>query len=362
MLSITLGIVAALAMFTLVAAGALGYHAIRQRKVRTALAMLTPSGIAEGRFVTIGGIEQWIQIRGEDRANPILLFLNGHGLSMPPLTPILRSWERHFTVVLWDQRSVGKTLVRNGKADSHSWSFERLAEDGVAVTEFVCRHLGQAQIILLGHSQGSIVGVLMAKRRPDLFHAYVGTGQVIDLARNEPISYEMAVERARAAGNKKAIKALARVGPPPYQEARSWVVKQRWSFVTDPEFRAWSKLALRMVLSAHILSLKEVYLSYAAISYLPERLFAEIMAFDARRLGAAFAMPFFVFQGGRDCSTLPALAEEYVATVEAPRKAMVLLKDGGHMAVLMQPEQFLTELRERVLPLVSAPLAMSPKM
>jgi pimeloyl-ACP methyl ester carboxylesterase len=362
MLTVILGIVTALAMFALLASGALGYRAIRQRAVHKALAMRTPNGIAEGRFVTIGGIEQWIQIRGEDRANPILLFLNGHGLSMPPLTPILRSWERHFTLVLWDQRSVGKTLARNGKAGSDSWSFERLAEDGIEVSEWVCRHLGQAQVILLGHSQGSIVGVHMAKRRPDLFHAYVGTGQVSDLARNEPISYELAVARARTAGNKQAIEALARVGPPPYHDARSWIVKQRWSFVTDPEFRAWSKLAPRMVLSAPNLSLREVYLSYAAISYLPERLFAEIMAFDARQLGAAFAMPFFVFQGERDCNTLPALAEEYVAAVEAPRKAMVLLKDGGHMAVLIQPEQFLTELRERVLPLVSAPLAMSPQV
>ena len=362
MISILVWGTAAIGIVALLAAGGLGYRAFRQRTVRKALTIRTPNGIAEGRFVTIGGIEQWIQIRGENRANPILLFLNCHGRSMPPLTPILRSWERHFTVVLWDQRSVGKTLARNGKAGSDSWTFEQLAEDGIELAEVVCRHLGQAKVILLGHSQGSIVGVLMAKRRPDLFHAYVGTGQVIDLARNEPISYEMAVERARTASNKKAIKALARVGPPPYHEARSWIVKQRWSFVTDPEFRAWSKLAPRMVISAPNLSLREVYLSYAAILYLPERLFAEIMAFDVRRLGTTFAMPFFVFQGERDCNTLPALAEEYVATVEAPRKAMALLEDGGHMAVLMQPEQFLGQLRERVLPLVSAPLPASPKV
>ncbi len=40
-------------------------------------AITAPNGIDESRYVEIGGIEQWITIRGEDRGNPVLLFLHG---------------------------------------------------------------------------------------------------------------------------------------------------------------------------------------------------------------------------------------------------------------------------------------------
>ena len=34
-------------------------------------AITAPNGIDEARYVEIGGIEQWITIRGEDRNNPV---------------------------------------------------------------------------------------------------------------------------------------------------------------------------------------------------------------------------------------------------------------------------------------------------
>src|SRR3989442_12957229 len=45
-------------------------------------AITNPNGIDESRYVNVGGIEQWITIRGEDRKNPVLLILHG-GLAMP---------------------------------------------------------------------------------------------------------------------------------------------------------------------------------------------------------------------------------------------------------------------------------------
>src|SRR5579862_9769846 len=49
---------------------------LRERNART-YAITTPKGIDEGSYVKIGGIEQWITIRGRDRGNPVLLFLHG---------------------------------------------------------------------------------------------------------------------------------------------------------------------------------------------------------------------------------------------------------------------------------------------
>jgi hypothetical protein len=135
----------------------------------------------------------------------------------------------------------------------------------------------------------------MAQRRPDLFHAYVGTGQIADVARNEAESYPLAVQRARASGRTKAARELEKIGPPPYPAARTWLAKQRWSFESDPELRAWGKQSLRMVLSAPDMSLRDIYLFNAAFTFYPQRLYEETMSWNARRHGTRFSVPFSSF-------------------------------------------------------------------
>lgn len=323
------------------------YRKLGQRRVARTLAVDTSRGVAEGRYVRAGGVEQWIQIRGEDRSNPIVLIAAGAGLPMEPFTPALRQWERHFTVVFWDRRDVGRTRGRNGKAGNESWTFDQLADDGIEVIEFLCRHLGQDKVILVGHSQGSIVGVTIAGRRPDLLHAYVGTGQIADMDRNERLSYDMALERARAAGNRRAVRALERV-PPPYQSARTWITKLRWSMATDPDMRAWQRTALAAILFWPTYGLADMYRSAMGAMFLPPRLFATTMSCTPETLGTRFEVPFFVLHGEDDLHTLPVTAEEYLSAVDAPVKEFVRLPGTGHTSLLTRPEMVLTELLNRV--------------
>jgi pimeloyl-ACP methyl ester carboxylesterase len=336
-------------LLVLAVTAVLGYRRLCQRRAGRALVIGSPNGIDESGYVTIGGIGQWIQIRGEDTGNPVLLFLHGSGMTMTPFTPVLRDWEKHFTVVQWDRRGAGKTLRRNGKEGNHL-TFGQMAEDGIEVAEYLCQRLGTGRVVLVGHSQGSIVGVKMAQRRPDLFCAYVGTGQIADMARNEAESYPLALRRARAAGSAKAARKLEQAGPPPYALARTWLIKQRWSFETDPELRAWGKKSMPMVLTAPHRSLRDVWLFNTAFTYYPQPLYEETMRWSAAAEGTSFAVPFFIFQGDDDQHTLTSLAQEYFAAVEAPRKGFVQLPGGGHCAVLMQPGAFLAELRARVCP------------
>jgi pimeloyl-ACP methyl ester carboxylesterase len=337
-------------LLALVLASVLTYRVLLQRRIARALTIRTPNGIVERRFVQIGGIEQWIHIRGEDRANPILLIVSGHGLSMSAFTPLLRSWEQHFTVVQWDRRGIGKTMSRTGKAGSETWTLDLLAEDGIQVTEFLCQHLCQQKVILVGLSQGTAIALLMVKQRPDLFHAYVGTGQIVDMLRNEAISYKTAVERARTSNDTKSLKALLGIGAPPYPQVKTWLVKQRWGMNTAPEVAVWQPLALRMFLSAPYYSLRDVYYAFTAVLFMPQPFYDEYMAFDARRLGT-FETPFFIFQGEADVLTPTALAQEYFAAVVAPTKALALLKGGGHTVLLTNPDLFLQALLTRVRPL-----------
>jgi pimeloyl-ACP methyl ester carboxylesterase len=341
-------------MAALAAAVSLAYRRLRQRRVARTLVIDTPAGIAEGRYIRINGVDQWIQIRGLDRTNPILLILAGSGLPMEPFTTTLQAWEQHFTVVLWDRRDVGRTRGRNGTAGNDTWTFGQLADDGIEVVEWIRRYLNQEKVILVGHSQGSIVGVTMARRRPDLLHAYVGTGQIADMARNEHLTHQLALDRARAVGNRKAVKALERHAPP-YRDAQTWITKLRWSMATDPEVHAWQRSAPAAVLFWPEYSLADVYRSAFGALFLPPRLFKATMSCTTETLGIRFEVPVLILHGDADLHTLPSLAEQYLSVIDAPTKEFVHLPGAGHMAMLTQPDLFLTELLARVHPLVTTP-------
>src|SRR5213594_2959063 len=128
-------------------------------------AVTTPNGIDEANYVKIGGLEQWITIRGEDRKNPVLLFLHGGpgDATNPWGYAGFRNWLKYFTVVQWDQRGAGRTFGRNGAAAASTITIERMVQDGVELAEMVTKKLHTDKIVLVGHSWGSVLGFFMVK-------------------------------------------------------------------------------------------------------------------------------------------------------------------------------------------------------
>ena len=171
----------------------------------------------------VGGIEQWVTIKGGSCANPVILFLHGGpGNTLSPYADsIYGSWEKDFTLVQWDQRGAGRTYGRNAPPADPALTLERMAEDGIALAEYLARRLGKKRIILMGGSGGSILGVHMARSRPDLFHAYVGVAQIVSYRDNQSASYSRVMAMARAAGDRPTISALEALGPPPWENPRN---------------------------------------------------------------------------------------------------------------------------------------------
>ena len=330
---------------------ALGYRAWRQAENARALAIRTPHGIQEAAYVRLGGVDQWIQIRGEDRRNPVLLYVHGGpGVAVSPFISILRPWERYFTVVTWDQRCAGKTFVRNG--DCAGANLERIAEDGVELSAWLRARLHKRNVVVLGHSWGSMVALRMARARPDLFSAYVGTGQVVSIAGKEPVDYQRAMARARAAGDRAAVRALQALGPPPYRDFRRLSVERNWSLRHDsPAERGLDSRLIGVGIFAPGWSLWDAYQYFRAGERAEAATFQDSASYDARALGLKFAVPVFIFNGEEDNVTPAALAKAYFDEIEAPRKGFVALAGAGHTAVITEPDVFLRELVARVRPL-----------
>src|SRR5262249_43258652 len=133
-----------------------------------------------------------------------------------------RSWLRDFTVVQWDQRGAGRTLGKSGPDIARTITLERMTQDGVELAEYLRKTLQKDKLILVGHSWGSLLGTLVSKARPDLFYAFVGTGQVADQTRNYNVAWEELLKKAQSLGDQTALEELRAIGPPPYKDGRGW--------------------------------------------------------------------------------------------------------------------------------------------
>jgi len=328
------------------ALAALGFRALQQARVAAVLAIRTPNGIDDSGYVWIGGIEQWVSIRGEDLANPVIVVAHGgpgSGLS-PFIALVTRSWERHFTVVHWDQRGAGLTFSRAPKGQGEI-SLARIAEDGLEVAAHALKRTGQAKAILLGASWGSMVAVTMARRRPELFHALVGTGQVVDSTRNEAVGYAALLARVRAAGDTRSEAELVKLGPPPWTLQQTMVERRVLIGRHSPasERGMQGKIALAL-LTAPGVSLKQAVDWFNAATFSARALMGALFSYSDGPPYAPLAVPFVVIQGADDIQTPTSLAAEYLDALEAPAKRFVSLPGGGHMAMVAMPDACLQAL------------------
>lgn len=347
-------VVASILIFAIALVGmAMGYRTVRVGQRAEEMALHSPKAVQEGLSIRIGGIDQWVSIRGEDRNNPVLLILHGGpGGSMLPKQYLLRGWEKDFTLVQWDQRGAGKTFSRVGATGAGTLSIDKIAADGIEVADWVRRRLDKPKIVILGHSWGTIVGSEMARRRPDLFSAYVATGQVIDMSRGEALGYRLLEARLKATGDEARLKAI---GPPPYPDLETLLAVRRILFAHPLASERGRQTEVNMAgaLEPQI-SLKEGLKFSAAETYSTAQLYPAMMTYDAYDRGVRFETPVFIFQGADDIQTPAALAAEFFGKVQAPHKDLVLIPGGGHFAIISLRDQFLQELRTRVRPLAVA--------
>lgn len=343
-----------------VPAALLMHRKFRQAKTSAALRIESNNGIVEERFVPIGEMNQWIGIRGEDQSNPVLLILHGGpGCSYSIFTPHLRSWEKHFTIVQWDQRGAGKTFARTGRKRNGEITLEQLTRDAIEVAEYVRARLRKDRIFLLASSLGSIIGTMVALRRPDLFYAYIGTDQNVGMQRERSEEFRKVINRLCTLGLTKGVKALERIGSDPsHLSTADYRTVTQWTMKSDPlGHRRTMQLLKDAIWYAPGWTLNDIRAFVTGMRHSLEQLFPEFVRYDAWNAGLRFEIPFFIFQGADDVLTTPNLAATFLNNVIAPIKRMALIPDAGHFAAFMQPDRFLRELLTDVRPLAEAPIS-----
>lgn len=304
--------------------------------------------VNEAKFVRIGGIEQWITIKGRDSANPVLLFLHGGpGDALSPVADSLfAEWDKDFTLVQWDQRGAGRTYGKNGPGIDASMTMERMTQDGIEVAEYLTRHLGKKKVILTGGSWGSILGIYMVHSRPDLFSAYVGQAQLVNWQENVSASYARVLQMAETAKDKETVEAMKSVGSPPWKTLfPAWRVYRKAVQVYQAKNASTPDTSVRINPAYASPAERKQYSEaedFSAFHFWTGRqptskediatlaLNGPLTQVDLPALGTEFKIPIYIVQGDADLTALPELAKAYFESIKAPRKQFYFVPGAGH--------------------------------
>lgn len=357
-----MGLGATVLVLALAVIAGLGYRAIRQHRAANATAIRTPDGIDEGRFVRLRGVDQWITIRGQRRDNPVLLKLDGGpGAAASPFIP--SPFEQDFTVVEWDQPGSGRTFARAGSRIDPGLTSDAIVQDGVELAEYLRGYLHKPKIGILASSWGTSLGVPMIKERPELFYAYVGTGQLVSMQDGETLNYQHVLAKAEARHDQSAIAELRGVGAPPYRSVRAFRTQRKWAMAYEAGGPSGLTL-LSWVAFAPRYSIRDAFNWFSAFLASQQHFFGATMngpamQLDLRSLGPDFNVPFFVFQGTDDDYAPFELARDYVASIRAPDKAIVAVSGAGHYAALSHADELRRFLLSRVRPADEGSIAVA---
>lgn len=345
---------------------ALLYRKYLQHRVAEERAISSPNGINSLEPVRIGGIDQWIEVRGQDVNNPILLFIHGGpGVAFIPLSGAFQDpWEKYFTVVQWDQRGAGKTYTSNDKElQRRTMDVPQMERDTLDVANYLRTRFRRKKIFVIGHSWGSVLGLWLAHEHPEIIYAYVGTGQVVNMRQNEEIGYRDALQQARTRNNAQAVKELESIAPYPSPNVdmtktsivRQWEQQLLGPPPGVPDFTDARRLLLDLV-SAPEYSFADDYnfVHGQFVLFSLKILLPEMEKIDLSKLGYDFRAPIFFFEGKHDPYCPPSLILDYSQLIVAPQKEFIWFENSGHFPFFEEQQKFTDELVQRVLPLANA--------
>lgn len=310
----------------------------------SAIAQVKP--VNEAKFVSIGGIEQWITIKGNDRSKPVILFIHGGpGSVMSPYNDaIYGHWQKDFILVNWDQRGAGRTYGRNApeEAVEDYWienplTVEQMVADGIELTEYLTNHLGKQKVILAGTSWGSVLSTKMALKRPDLFHANIGLSQIVNFIESLQFAYRKIYEIAKSADDKETVEKLETLGAPPYAEAKNagqlFRIIKKYELANEvPAPESWWKMAAEY---DNETDAKNRYQGddYSFIHFVGhEKMGIKSMGatIDFLKESTEFEIPVYLIQGEGDISTPKEMTKEFFDKLEALKKEYFLVKEAAH--------------------------------
>ncbi len=316
------------------------------------------NSIASLEKVKLGGVDQWLVIRGRNVNNPVLLFLSGGpgGSEMGRVLHFNQALEENFVVVVWEQRGCGKSYPAiNPKS---GLTVDQSVADIIELTDMLRSRFGEEKIYLMGHSWGTIIGVRAVQERPDLYHAYIGTGQMVDVRETDQTIYRMLLQHARENGDAVFARQLTDLGEPPYfgpNPIMSYkqVLGREYGIFEEPYIKSEAYKREGNLMGQALIPeygwLDRVGFMLGAMNTF-NVVFPQLQEFDFRQDALDFKVPVYFMLGRYDVNATYWLAEEYFQMLRAPSKQLTIFEDSGHGMLWQEVDKFHKIMVESVLP------------
>ena len=316
------------------------------RHLRSRIAGGPALGIDRLERVRLGDSDQWILLRGRDRSKPVVLVI-GQGPGYPTINEArdlrrLLGLEDDHVVVYWDQRGCGKSAA----TAAGSLTVERMRDDAAELMEILCRQFGRSTIHVLGYSQGGSIAARVAATAPDRIAGLVLVNPDVRSSEGDAAAYAFALGEATARRNERALRDLARIGPPPHAEARRFSARARWvadfgGVRRDATYGSLFVTMLRQLASTRAYSPLDLVRAIRAIPSTQDALLPDLARIDLFDSVPGLEVPVSVFVGRHDRVAPPELTKRYVDALRAPRgKNLVWFDGSAHMPQYEEPAAF----------------------
>ncbi len=311
--------------------------------------LAAPGGINTLEQVTLGGVKQWISIRGENPDAPLLLFLHGGpgSANIAKLRIQTPELEKHFVVVNWDQRGAGKNF--SPFAPASALTREQYVSDAHELVGWLKARFGVEKIYLMGFSWGTVLGLTLASQYPDDFAAFISVSQVVDFQTGERLSLEYALESAQKAGNERARQELASVDPA--YSASDWQtqlgIQRKWLLAFGGVYHSADSFSheIKMLFFAPEYSFIEAALWPLGSNRSLGQTWPELMGVNFFEEVPTLGCPVVFFVGRYDYNAPSSLTEAYYENLNAPAgKRLVWFENAAHDIFFDEPESLTREI------------------
>ena len=311
--------------------------------------------IASLEKVEIMGTEQWLLMRGKDADAPVLLWLAGGpgGSEIGRTRDYLSELEESFVFVNWEQPGTGKSF---GALDMRKATYEEFVDHTIAVSEYLAERFGKERIYLAGHSWGTIIGIIAAERRPDLYAAYIGAAQQVNFIENDQIGYDLVLERAEAAGDERTVNRLEKNGPPPYtaEDAGKYSYLFQRVFRYSPTPAGGHEINEMSIFTPDEYTLRDTVNLVRGVLRGVRYIYPQLVGLDFTQEITRLEVPTFFVTGRYDYTCVQDITFDYFQSLEAPVKRHYWFESSGHEACFQESEKFVQILTDEVLPLSTA--------